>query len=535
MQEEEPTVTQPTVAAAFYDVVKAHGITRIFGNPGSNELTMLKHLPDDIEYVLALQEGAAVAMADGYAQASSTVGFVNLHASSGAGNAMGNLTNSAAGHVPLVILAGQQSRQYVPLNAMLTNVSATQLYTPLAKAGEEPLRAEDTPLLTSKCILLAGTAPRGPVFLSVPLDDWARPASADMLTQLVARKVPGSPVVDDAGIEAIAEAVASAQNPVLVVGPGVDDERGWAATVRLAEAQGLPVWVAPSPSRAPFPTRHPHFRGALPTGLGAVADTLQGHDLILTLGAAVFRYHQFVDGDLLPAGARLIGVTSDPDEAARSAVGTLYVGDPSHAAERLSQSVPTRTFAPLEPLVLEPATAGARAHSAASILDAVNRAKGDDAVVVLEWTSADQLWPRLDFTRAQSYYFPASGGLGWGMPAAIGVAMAVPERPVVALIGDGAMQYTPAALWTAAKYRVPVTFVVCRNGEYGALQRFSKLMDVPDAEYLDLPGIDPVSIARGYGVESHEVETLDELEEFVRGARNAQGPRLVVVKQESQR
>ena len=525
---------QMTVAAAFYEVLRAHGVTRIFGNPGSNELTMLKHLPDDIEYVLALQEGGAIAMADGYAQATGTVGVVNLHSSSGAGNAMGNLTNSAAGHAPLLIVAGQQSRRYVPYNAMLTNVGATKLYDPLVKWTGEPLRPEDVAVLTSRALMFAGAAPTGPVFLSVPLDDWARPADAMTQEHLVRRGTTAHPVLADRDVESLVEALASAADPVLVVGPGVDSVGGWEAGVRLAESRGIPVWVAPSPSRAPFPTRHGLFEGVLPTGLGAVADALSAHDLVLTFGAAVFRYHQFVDGSLLPERTRLIGVTSDPDEAARAAAGTLLVGDPVDALERLA-SRQSRSAGPVPARLVEAAPVSGAPFAAEAILDAVDRGKSESAIVVLEWTSADALWPRLTFTQPGSYHFPASGGLGWGMPAALGMALGSPDRPVLALIGDGAMQYTPAALWTAARYSIPVTFVVCQNEEYGALQRFARVMEVPDADYLDISGLDIASIARGYGVDSRSIESLDELESFVRAGTSAEGPRLAVVPQRSAR
>lgn len=526
----DPT-PRTTVAEAFYDVLRAHGITRIFGNPGSNELTMLKHLPGDIEYVLALNEGAALAMAEGYANATGTVGVVNLHSSSGTGNAMGALTNSSASHAPVVILSGQQSRRYVPFAGMLANVEPTILTKPLVKWAGEPLRPEDTPRLVSQAILLATSAPAGPVFLSVPLDDWARPADTSDLDHLRSRRVHGDPVISSTALEQLATALDSASSPVLVLGPGVDDDQGWAAAIRLAEARSMPVWIAPSPSRAPFPTRHRLFQGLLPTGLGAVAEKLRENDLVLTFGAAVFRYHQFVEGEPLDVGSRLMGVTYDPDEAAHASTGELFIGNPSDAIDRLAAAQAdvhsARVTAPRT--VADDARVGP--FAATAILDAVDRGKSRDSIVVLEWTSADALWPRLSFDRPGSYYFPASGGLGWGLPAAIGIAMGAPNRPVVALIGDGAMQYTPAALWTAARQVVPVTFIIAQNEEYGALRRFAGVMGTPAAPYLDIPHLDPVAIASGYGIDSRRVETLEELEVFVREGAHAIGPRLAVVAQ----
>lgn len=519
-----------TVADAFFDVLRHHGVTTLFGNPGSNELPMLKHLPDDFRYIVALHEGAAVAMAEGYARATGTVGVASLHSSSGTGNAMGMLTNAAAGHAPVVVIAGQQSRRHVPLNAMLANVDATRLCDPLVKWSGEPLRAEDTPLLASKALTLASTAPSGPVYLSVPMDDWDRPAEAAALAHLRERQVYGSPAISDHALEHIASALAEAASPAIVLGPGMDTDRGWASAVRLAAARRIPVWVAPSPSRAPFPSRHAMFQGVLPTGIGAVSDVLAGSDLILTFGAAVFRYHQSVEGELLPPGASLMGVTDDPDEATRAAVGVLAIGDPTDAMERLCERLDAPSTTP-SPRSVDRKLDEPPPFPAESILDAVDRGKTSDTVVVLEWTSADALWPRLSLDRSGSYYFPASGGLGWGLPAAIGLALGDPGRPVVGLVGDGAMQYTPSALWSAARYSIPVTFVICQNREYGALQRFAQVMSVDDAPYLDLPHLDPVLIAHGYGIEAREISDLSDLSDFIAAGRTSTAPRLAVVRQ----
>jgi benzoylformate decarboxylase len=183
-------------------------------------------------------------------------------------------------------------------------------------------------------------------------------------------------------------------------------------------------------------------------------------------GAPIFRYHNPSDGDFLAGGTVLFGVTDDPDEAARAPFGHLIVGDPSDALIRVSAKVARTQRQTPKPRKLAAAdTAGPR-YSAEAILDAINRGKHDDAIIALEWTSSDPVRHRLTITRAKSLYIPAAGGLGWGLPAAIGVQLAEPDRPVLAVLGDGAMQYTTSGLWTAARHQVPVTFVIWTNTNY---------------------------------------------------------------------
>ena len=185
------------VRDALYEVLRSHGITTIFGNPGSNELPLLSDLPDDFRYILALQEGAAIGMADGFAQATGRPSLVNLHAAAGTGNAMGNLVNTQAGHVPVIITSGQQARRYTELKAYLTNVDAPKLVEPLVKWSHEPSRPQDAPQSMSTSIFLATAAPSGPVYLSLPLDDWDQDADASALGYLKSRVVDGNPVVPE--------------------------------------------------------------------------------------------------------------------------------------------------------------------------------------------------------------------------------------------------------------------------------------------------------------------------------------------------
>jgi benzoylformate decarboxylase len=517
------------VRDAFYAVLRTHGITTIFGNPGSNELPLLRDFPADFRYILALHEGAAIGMADGFARATGRPAVVNLHAAAGTGNAMGTLTNTQAGHVPVIVTSGQQGRRYMALNAMLTNVDAPKLVEPLVKWSNEPARPQDVPQALSKAILLASAAPAGPVYLSLPLDDWDQEADASALGHLTTRAVDGDPVVAEPTLSRLRDRLAGAASPVMVAGPGIDTESGWQGAVRLAEKLAMPVLVAPSPSRCPFPTRHPCFRGILPSGVPAVASHFSGHDLVVAFGTAIFRYHEFIEGEYLPQGTELWAVTSDPDEAARAPFGRILVGDAADAVARLADEMPATTRPPLPARALTPADTDGPAFTAEAIVDALDAAKSDATVIAHEWTSGDKVWDRLDFTSKGSFHFPASGGLGWGLPAAIGLQLGDPSRRVLAVLGDGTVHYSVSALWTAAQCQIPVVFVVARNFEYAALKRFARLMHAADTPGLELPGMDITGIATSYGVESERVGSLPDLTSTVKQALGSDRPRLIEV------
>lgn len=520
------------VRDAFYEILRRHGITTIFGNPGSNELPLLRDFPDDFRYILALHEGAAIGMADGFAQATGRPALVNVHSAAGTGNAMGNLTNTQSGHVPVIVTSGQQTRRYAAVNAMLTNVDAPMLARPLVKWSCEPLRPEDVPLALSKGILYATSAPAGPVYISLPLDDWDHDAEADALEHLKARVVHGQPTVSAESLAPLEDVLAAATNPAMVLGPGIDNRVGWDAAVRLAEQLALPVFVAPSPSRCPFPTRHPNYRGILPASITGVSQQLQGHDVVVAFGAAIFRYHAPSEGDYLPPDTALWAVTSDADEAARAPIGRILVGDPSAALSTLADATRAMRRASLPSRDRDQCLdETGPAFSPESILDALDAAKSANTVIAHEWTSVDTAWDRLDLSRPGSLYFPASGAIGWGVPAAIGLQLGDPSRRVLAIIGDGALHYTVSALWTAAHYRVPVVFVVARNHEYGALKSFARLLDATDAPGLDLPDIDILGIATGYGIPAVQADSLADLTDLVREALSGDGPRLIQVQQ----
>jgi benzoylformate decarboxylase len=519
------------VRDAFYDILRSQGITTVFGNPGSNELPLLQDFPDDFRYILALQEGAAIGMADGFAQATGRPALVNLHAAAGTGNAMGNLINTQAGHVPVVITSGQQARKYTELKAYLTNVDAIKLAEPLVKWSHEPSGPQAVPQSLSTGIFLAAAAPAGPVYLSLPLDDWDQDADASALGMLKSRVTDGSPVVGEEALGRLRDRLAAAANPVMVAGPDIDSPAGWDGAIRLAEKLSLPVLVAPSPARCPFPTRHPNFAGVLPASIPAVASQFKGYDLVVAFGAPIFMYHEFADGDYLPAGTELWAVTSDPDEAARAPVGHILIGDPADAVRRLADALPAASRPPLPARApLPQADTSGPAFTMEAILDAVNAAKTDSTVFAHEWTSTmASAWDRLELTRPGSLYLSAGGGLGWGLPAAIGLQLGDPSRRVVALLGDGAVHYSVSGLWTAAQHNIPVVFVVARNSEYRALKEFSRFMHAPDSPGMELPDMDIPGIAAAYGVQSDTVKSLADLTHAIQGALSSDRPHLIEI------
>ena len=523
----------PTVRNAAFDLFRARGMTTIFGNPGSTELPMLADFPDDFDYVLGLQEAVVVGMADGYAQARGRPTLVNLHTAPGVGNAMGAIFNAQANHSPLVITAGQQVRAQVTLQANLTNREAITLPQPLVKWAFEPPRAEDVPLALARAAHLAMLPPRGPVFVSVPMDDWDAELDPAYASHAIERSVDGTAGPDPKVVNALADRLGAADTPVLVAGPDVDAAGAWDAAVAIAERQRLPVFASPAPGggRIGFPENHPNFQGVLPPAIGPLAETLQGHDLVLVIGSSVFPYYPYIPGPLLPEGTSLVAITADPDEAARAPMGDAIVADVRLSLEALLEALPesdrSRPQArpdPDPPPDSNPPNPGAVFATLADVFP-------DDGIVVLESPSSTlALRNRLRISRPGSYYFGAGGGLGFGLAAAVGVQLAEPQRPVVCVLGEGSAQYAITALWSAVAREAPVTFLVLRNEEYAILKWFAEMEGVEGAPGLDLPALDSVAIAAAYGVESRKVEDVADLGEALRTAISSSEPQLLEVR-----
>ena len=525
---------EKTVLEASLEVFRAHGLTTIFGNPGSNELPFLAGLGDDFRFILGLHEQVVVGMAEGYSRATGGPALVNLHAASGSGNGMGALTNAHYGHVPLVVLAGQQVRRTVGQEAMLANVDAATLPAPLVKYSHEPLAATDVPRTLSQAAFEAVTQPSGPVYVSVPLDDWDETALPDdeLLTQ---RSVTTAGTMSESLRRELAEVLNGAQNPALVLGPqvdaaAVDDPTVYEHAVALAERLGASVFVAPSPTRCPFPTTHPNFEGVLVPGIKSVRDRLIGHDVVLVMGAAAFRYHRWEPANYLEPGTEVIQITQDAREATRAPFGRAVVADIATALADLAEATADRGN--------RRGDRGARAVPAPprseqgmtgpEVLDVLNEHVDDSVVYVNETTTLDlEYLERIVIDRPGMYHFPASGGLGFGLPVAVGMAIGDPEKTVVATVGDGSANYGLTALYTAAQLGTKTIFVIVNNSGYGALSGFAERMGVPDTPGLTLGTIDFVSLAQGYGVPASRTTTREEFDAAYREALQADGPVLI--------
>jgi len=522
----------PTVREATYDLLRQLGLTTVFGNPGSTEEPFLQDFPADFTYVLGLQEASVLAMADGYAQATGRPALVNLHTFAGVGHAMGNLICAFYNKTPLLITAGQQTREMVLLEPYLTNVQAVETPRPWVKWSYEPARAADTPTAFMRGYAAAVQPPAGPIFLSLPMDDFDKPAIGSAAVRTVSQRVGPDPV----RLQAFARQISQAKSPVLVLGAALDRADGWDAAHRLAEKLNVPVWTPPETERAVFSEEHPLFQGFLPFAIAPLSEKLSGHDLIIVVGAPVFRYYPYVPGDYLPAGARLLHITDDPAEAARAPVGDSLLADTRLAVEALLELVEPGRYpaVPRRAVARELPDPPGAVLTPAEVFATVQANRPADAVLLIESTSnAEEFHKWVPITRPRSFFLFASGGLGWALPAAVGHALAERDtgraRPVLAILGDGATNYSIQALYTAAQHRLPVVFLVLNNQEYGILKAFADQQQTPGVPGLDLPGLDFVALATGYGCAAFRVATSDALAKALQDALRRPGPTVLEI------
>ena len=514
-----------TVKQATLDLLRAFGIRKVFGNPGSTELPFLADWPDDIDYVLGLQEASVIGMADGYAQATSNAGFVNLHSAAGVGNALGNIYTAHRNQTPLVITAGQQARSILPLQAFLYAERASEFPRPYVKFSVEPARAEDVPAAIARAYYVAMQPPCGPTFVSVPIDDW------NHQTQTIeARTISRELGPDPGAMNALVAALSASKRPALVAGPGVDRAQAVDLMVRLAEKTRASVWVSPFSARCSFPERHPQFAGFLHASPGQLSDALRAHDLVVVIGAPVFTFHVEGHASIFDGATTIFQITDDSDAAAVSPVGTSIIATIKPALALLLDLLPETKRAMPAGRTLPSAPRAADPIPVEFLLHTLSSAMPADAVLVEEAPSHRPAMQKFMPMRGQDSFFTmASGGLGYGLPAAVGMALGRPDIRTVCLIGDGSAMYSIQALWTAAQRKLPLTVVVINNAGYGAMRSFSQVMQVRNVPGLDLPGIDFVKIAQGLGCDAVRVGKSSELAPALKAGLARDGVSLIDV------
>ena len=535
----------------FMESLVGHGVGHMFGNPGTTESPILDALLDhpQIKYIVALHEGVALGAASYYAQASGTTAVVNVHVAPGLGNALGMLYNALKARAPLVVTAGQQDTR-LRLRGPVLGHDLVAMAAPLTKWSVQIERADEVAPIMHRALKIASDPPAGPVFVALPIDVMEQETDVEPFP-------PGAlfraPAPDPAGIRVAAGLLRSARQPVIVAGD--DTARASAEVAALAERLGAAVWCEGIRTHQVLPSGHPHFRGALPFDTIAVRKALEGADVVLLVGGPFFEEVWYAPGSPFPAGTKVIHVESSPERLAPSwPVSAGLVSDPHAALTALLAAVPSPTEgAPkraeaLRLLKAQDAEAQ-RARAAKRWTNApiaIPRAMAEieaalpaDAILVDEAITASiDLARTVQFERVGDYVGARGGGNGQALPGALGEKLAHPERPVLAVSGDGSAMYSIQALWTAAHHDLAVVFLILNNREYRILkhnmdtyrQRFGAK---PERGYphMDLvsPDLGFVEMARGMGVDGARVTKPDDLRPAIEKALAARRPFLLDV------
>jgi benzoylformate decarboxylase len=495
-----------TVREAVFSLLRSFGLTTIFGNPGSTELPMFRDFPADFRYVLALQESLAVGMADGFAQANRNAALISLHSAVGVGHALGNIFTAFRNQTPLVIIAGQQARSILPYEPFLYSESAAEFPKPYVKWACEPARAEDVPAAVARAYYIAMQAPRGPTLVSIPVDDWQR-VCAPPDPREVSQRIAGDPE----SLAGAAAALASAQRPVIVVGAGVARDDGWDEVIALAERHETPVWVSPMSARNSFPEDHRLFAGFLAADRARIVRALDGADFVLVLGAPAFTYHVEGSGPHIPAGARLVQLTDNPTQAAWTPAGTSIVTHLKLGLRALLAGPAPVKRPPVTPR-RPPARLPPTQLTDAYLLQEIAALRPAGSVIVEEAPSTrGPMHDHLPILERDGFYTCASGGLGHGLPAAVGIALARPDAKVIALLGDGSSMYSIQSLWSAAQLGLRMVIVIVNNRRYEALHDFAPHFDLPTLQGTRLPALDFCGLASSQGVAAMRVTRAQDL------------------------
>ncbi|MDA0703140.1 MAG: thiamine pyrophosphate-binding protein [Proteobacteria bacterium] len=538
---------------AFLAILKDEGITHLFGNPGTTELPLMDAVgkQTEMKYVLGLQESIVVAMADGFSRASGRLSACNVHVAPGLGNALGSIYNAKFSRTPMIVTAGQQEIGHGLTEPLLYD-PLVPMAEPLVKWAIEVTRLEDLPRIVRRAAKIATTPPMGPVFISLPGDilndekgiDLGRPTRVD---------AAGRP--SDAALDRLATRLLAARNPVIIAGNEVVTSDAFAEISDFAEALGAPAYQQTVPFGAHYPSTHRCFMGTLPRNQTRVREILGEHDLLLVAGADVLRMSVWSPTDPLPPELPLIQIGLDDWELGKN-----------YSAEIALRADLKETLNALTPLLQEKGDA-AHARAAAARVEAIEaknwsvrresrrqevqalanvapiapewlmlqiaEAIPEDAVVVEEGlSSTTSLLQFLPYRDRYGYHAFASGGIGWAMAATVGIQIARPERPVVAVIGDGSALFSIQALWTAAHLNLPITYVIPNNRGYRILkQRLLSFHGNENYVGMDLmdPEIDFVGLAKSLGVEAERITDPAAIRPAIEASVAARRPRLLDV------
>ena len=538
---------------AFLALLESEGVTHLFGNPGTTELPIMAALPERpaITYVMALQEALVVAMADGYSRASGSLSACNVHVAPGLGNAMGSLYNAQWMGSPVIVTAGQQEQGHGLTEPMLY-APLVPIAQPLVKWAVEVTRLRDLPRIVRRAAKVATTPPTGPVFISLPGDVLNEQEALELGTPT---RVDTAGRPSDAALDRLADRLLAARRPLIVAGHEIATSGALGEAAAVAELLGAPVYQQTVCDGAHFLSEHPAFMGALTRDQREVRDTLSACDLMFCIGSDVLRMSVYSDVDPMPDGLAVVQIGLRDREMGKN-----------YAAEIALRADVKETLAALAPVVERKRGAeGARKAAAAvaalrgsnwsakretiraralagagvepmppdlamlRIVDALPR----DAVIVEEGILSARALPGLfPFRDAKAFFGLGSGGIGFAMAGAVGVQLALPDRPVVAVVGDGSAMYSIQALWTAANAKLPITYVIADNGGYRIikerLKSFHGVERYTGMEFKD-PPIDFTGLARAMGVPATRITDPDALGPAIAESTRRDGPTLLDV------
>ena len=542
-----------TGRSAFLALLKDEGVTKLFGNPGTTELPIMHAMTKqtDISYVLGLQEAIVVAMADGYARATGEIAAVNVHVAPGLGNAMGALYTANFSGSPLIITAGQQEQGH-GLTEPLLYAPLVPIAQPMVKWAVEVSRIEDLPRIMRRAAKVALTPPTGPVFISLPGDILNMEAAIDLGE---CTRVDTAVRPSDGALEQLAQRLCAAERPLIIAGTEIVASDAFAEAAQLAEILGAPVYQQTVNDGAHFPSEHPAFMGSLNRDQSYVRGVLADHDVLICLGADLLRMSVYSDVDPLPEHMAVIQIGQRDWEMGKN-----------HAAEMALRADVKETVRALLPVLERQGGAALKTKATASLADLAPRnwtaqrqalteefsamaaatpiepdwlmmslvdQLPENAIVVDEGIiSTRSLLKFLPVRDRYGYFGNASGGIGWGIAAAVGIQIAHPERRVVAVLGDGSAMYSIQALWTAAHLKLPITFIIANNGGYRIIKERLLAFHGNDQfiamDFKD-PAIEFADLARSLGMTAERIETGAAFETAYRTANESDGPTLLEV------